>query len=263
MSKGAMWIGLCAVIGLIILLAGLSPAQPQNTNGNTNSNANSRHKSKNSNSNMAGDMSGTNSNAGGTTGGLSASDRKFVMNAAMGGMAEVSLGQLAVQKASSADVRQFGQRMVDDHTKANDNLKQVAAQKGLTLPTALDAKHQADMDKLSKLSGDAFDRAYMKDMVKDHQQDTKEFQNEANKGQDADIKSFASTTLPVLQEHLSMAQSTNAALNTSAKNASNMNRPSSMDSNMAGNSNSGSKHNKHSNSNSNTGTGANANNSNR
>ncbi|MBV9923438.1 MAG: DUF4142 domain-containing protein [Acidobacteria bacterium] len=138
--------------------------------------------------------------------GAMASDSKFVMNAAMGGMAEVELGRLAAQKGASDEVRQFGQRMVDDHSKANEELTRVASSKGMTPPTALDAKHQAEMQKLSALSGDKFDKEYVKMMLSDHKKDVAEFQKEASRGADADIKAFASSTLPTLQEHLQMIQ---------------------------------------------------------
>ena len=129
-------------------------------------------------------------------------DANFAIKAAQGGMAEVKLGQLATEKASDPDVKAFGQQMVDDHTKANDKLKEVAKGENITLPTDLDRKHKATYDKLSKLSGADFDRAYVKDMVKDHEEDVKEFQKEANKGKNDKIKGFASETLPVLQSHL-------------------------------------------------------------
>src|SRR5206468_6816160 len=133
---------------------------------------------------MGGNMNAQgNMNAGGTmAGGLAAADRKFVMAAGMGGMMEVELGRAATTHAASDAVKQFGQRMVDDHTKGNNDLMQVATQKGITLPTAPDPKHQAEMTKLMSLSGAEFDRAYMKMMVKDHQKDVKEFQAEASKG---------------------------------------------------------------------------------
>jgi len=130
----------------------------------------------------------------------------FVKEAAVGGMAEVELGKLAKDKGDSDTVKQFGQKMVDDHSKANDELKSLAKKKNIDLPTSLDAKHQAVVDRLSKLSGADFDRAYSTEMVKDHQEDVKEFQKEANSGTDSDIKNFASSTLPTLQEHLKMAR---------------------------------------------------------
>lgn len=156
--------------------------------------------------------SAQNSNGGGNmnhgTGRMS-SDMKFAMAAAIGGMEEVELGRLAAQKGASDEVRQFGQHMVDDHTKANEDLMQVASGKSWTLPTALDAKHQADVQKLSAMSGAAFDREYVKMMVKDHKKDVSEFQKESMHGMDADVKSFATRTLPTLQEHLQMIQRIN------------------------------------------------------
>jgi putative membrane protein len=142
---------------------------------------------------------------------LSPADKKFVMEAAEGGMAEVELGKLATQNAESAQVKQFGQRMVDDHTKANDELKKVAEQKGVTLPTQLSAKDQASKDKLSKLKGEQFDRAYMHDMVKDHKTDVAEFQKASTTAKDSDVKNFAAQTLPTLEDHLKQAQQVESA----------------------------------------------------
>jgi putative membrane protein len=224
MSRGAMWIALCALVGLVMIMSGLAPAQEQNTNSghtnteqtNTNTNANSNtRRSSNTNSNTPGDMSGQAGMQGNTnmSSGHANADSKFVMAAAMGGMMEVELGRAATTRAASDEVKQFGQRMVDDHTKANNDLTQVATQKGITLPTAPDPKHQAEMTKLLSLSGADFDRAYMKMMVKDHQKDVKEFQAEANKGHDADVKGFAAAKLPTLQEHLRMAEDINSRVN--------------------------------------------------
>jgi putative membrane protein len=138
---------------------------------------------------------------------MSGSDSRFVTEAAQGGMAEVELGRLATEKASSADVKKFGQRMVDDHSKANDQLKQVAAQKNITLPTGVGSKNQAAIDRLSKLSGADFDHAYVQLMLRDHRKDVAEFKKESNSGKDADIKNFASNTLPTLEDHLKSAES--------------------------------------------------------
>lgn len=135
-------------------------------------------------------------------------DSTFAKKAAAGGMAEVKFGQLAQQKASSRAVKQFGERMVTDHSKANSQLKGVASKNDITLPSGLDAKDQATYDKLSKLSGTAFDRAYMKDMVSDHEKDVSEFKREASMGKNSDVKNFASQTLPTLQEHLTLARQT-------------------------------------------------------
>ena len=106
---------------------------------------------------------------------LAAGDKAFVKEAAIGGMAEVDLGTLAKEKASNPDVKQFGDRMVTDHSKANDELKQWAQQKNVTLPAEIDAKHKATHERLAKLSGAAFDKAYMADMVEDHVKDVAAF----------------------------------------------------------------------------------------
>lgn len=147
---------------------------------------------------------------------LSSGDKSFMQKAAVGGMAEVQLGQLAEQKASSQAVKDFGKRMVTDHTQADDRLKGVADSKFVNLPNSLDAKDKALYDRLSGLSGAAFDREYMRAMVKDHRTDVAEFQKEANSGHDHDIKSFASLTLPTLQDHLRQAQQVDSSLGASA-----------------------------------------------
>ncbi|HEX8457592.1 MAG TPA: DUF4142 domain-containing protein [Pyrinomonadaceae bacterium] len=149
--------------------------------------------------------------AGRTTGGgmatVSSSDRKFAMTAAMGGMAEVELARLALTKASSDAVKQYAQKMIDDHTPNNAELMQLASTKGLTLPTAPDAKHRAMMARMEKLSGAAFDREYvMMAGSRDHQKMEKLFRDESMKGRDADLKAFAAKTLPVVQQHLQMAR---------------------------------------------------------
>ena len=133
-------------------------------------------------------------------------DTKFVQTAASGGMAEVKLGQLAVDKGSSDFVKQFGQKMVDDHTKANDDLKSVAQKDNITLPTGLMPKDQATYDRLSKLSGAAFDSAYIKDMTMDHKKDVADFTKESASGKNPDVKDFATRTLPTLKTHLQMIE---------------------------------------------------------
>jgi putative membrane protein len=150
---------------------------------------------------------------------LSAADKHFVNEAAAGGMAEVELGQLATEKASSPDVKQFGQRMVNDHSKANDQLKRIAADEGVRLPAKLSAKDQATKNRLSKLSGDAFDKAYMADMVKDHKTDVAAFRNESKTGEDPQVKSFAADTLPTLEDHLKNAQKVAPTVERSAMEA--------------------------------------------
>jgi putative membrane protein len=144
-----------------------------------------------------------------------AGDQAWMTKVAQGGMAEVELGKLATDKAASDEVKKFGQRMVDDHSKANDELKTLAQNKKVTLPTDIDAKHKAERDRLSKLSGAAFDRAYTQAMVAGHREMANLFRTESTSGKDPDVKAWAAKTLPTVQEHLKMAQQTTSAVGTS------------------------------------------------
>src|SRR3984957_7670946 len=129
-------------------------------------------------------------------------DATFYKHAAEGGMAEVELGNLAQQKSSSQSVKDFGAMMVADHTAANDKLKAIAASKNIKLPTSPSVGQMATKAKLEVLSGDTFDKSYIKGMLEDHHEDIKEFQTEATSGQDPDAKAYAAATLPTLQAHL-------------------------------------------------------------
>lgn len=133
---------------------------------------------------------------------LSSADKHFVSETAEGGLAEVELGKLAQDKASSQEVKDFAQKMVEDHSKANDKLKETAQKVGASLPDHLSAMQLAEKTKLSAYSGEHFDRAYMSAMVKYHRQDVAAFRREAASGGNEEIKSFASKTLPTLEEHL-------------------------------------------------------------
>lgn len=225
MTKRNVTPAILVAVVVSVLLAGLVAARPdtytnsnidQNSNGsNTSGQANSTSGSQNTNASM-----------------LDSSDRKFMMEAAMGGMEEVEIGRIAAERGTSDAVKQFAQRMVDDHTKANEELMQIASTKGVTLPTALDDKHKADVAKISNLSGAEFDRMYIKEAgVKEHNKAAKLFQREADRGKDADLKAFAAKTLPTIQEHLRMAQGMETSMRASK-------RTSSGNSNMSGNMNS-------------------------
>lgn len=135
---------------------------------------------------------------------ISSGDKDFMNKAAQGGLAEVKLGELASQKGQSADVKTFGQKMKFDHTKANDELKALADGKAVSLPADVSAKQKQDMDKLSKLSGAAFDKEYVRMMIEDHEKDVADFQKQAESGTNSELKAFASSTLPTLQMHLAM-----------------------------------------------------------
>jgi putative membrane protein len=193
-------------LAFIVVKAGVR-IDDQNANQNSNSNAN---RTQNRNSNRAGmNRNSQNTGASGEQAGManmSSRDRNFIMDAALGGLEEVELGRIAAQKGSSDAVKQFGQRMVDDHSKANSELMSLASSKGITLPTTLDEKHQKDVTKLSAMSGAEFDREYSKMMLSDHNKDVSEFEKQSTKGTDPDLKAFAGKTLPTLQEHLQMAK---------------------------------------------------------
>jgi len=137
---------------------------------------------------------------------LSTSDASFMTTAARGGMAEVQLGRLAQQNGRSAAVKRFGQQMVSDHGRANQEMMALAQRKQITPPTGIGAEHQQIYDNLANLRGNAFDRAYPQAMVQDHQEDLRAYQEEAQSGTDPDVRAFAARHVPILQEHLRMAQ---------------------------------------------------------
>ncbi|MBZ4192579.1 DUF4142 domain-containing protein [Niabella beijingensis] len=138
-------------------------------------------------------------------------DAKFAVDAANGGMAEVQLGQLAQSKATDPKVKEFGQMMVTDHSKANEELKTLAASKNITLPAApSEANQKTEADLTSKSAAD-FDKAYIKQMVKDHEATVKLFEDGQKNVKDADIKAFIDKTLPVLRTHLEQSKSLDKA----------------------------------------------------
>jgi putative membrane protein len=152
----------------------------------------------------------------------------FVRHAAQDGNAEVELGKMAVAQGSDPDVKQFGQKMVDDHSKANDELKNLASSKGIQAPAGVDPKSKATQDRLSKLSGAQFDRAYMQAMVGDHDHAILMFRSFSERGDDPQLKDWASKTLPTLQEHDRLAKTTATKIGvtgkTSGSKASHTNR---------------------------------------
>ena len=136
----------------------------------------------------------------------------FMVKTADGGMAEVELGRAAVSKAKNKSVKDFAQMMVDDHSKANDELKGLAGQKNVTLPTAVSDEHKNDMDDLNKKTGADFDKAYMKMMVNDHEKTIDRFEKDSSNGKDADVSAWAAKTLPTLRKHLAHARDINKKL---------------------------------------------------
>ena len=143
-------------------------------------------------------------------------DRLFVRGAALGGMAEVEFGDLAKQKAQSDAVAEFAALMVEDHSDANDRLIGLANEDGIAVPDALDPKHEAMLDQLEKMSGAAFDSAYIRGQVADHQKAAQLLEHEIGSGQDVELKRFASDILPIVLQHLQMAQDIQAEITGSA-----------------------------------------------
>jgi len=140
-------------------------------------------------------------------GSLSDQDQDFVKKAAQSNMAEIQLGQLAAQKASNDAVKQYAQQLVNDHQKAEDKLQQIASSKGITLQTDMDGQARSEQDRLSNMSGKDFDREFVQQQKKDHDQAVALFQGEADNGKDPDLKSYASSIVAVLQQHEQMASS--------------------------------------------------------
>lgn len=137
---------------------------------------------------------------------LSSVDRNFATKAASGGLAEIQTAQMAKQKAESPQVKTFADRIISDHTQANNDLQQIAQQENLTLPSEPSKQERSATQRVGEMTGAAFDRTYAQEEVRDHQQDIALFQQEASSGRDPALKQFAERTLPTLRQHLQMAQ---------------------------------------------------------
>jgi putative membrane protein len=144
-------------------------------------------------------------------------DAHFAREAATAGMMEVELGRIAVQKSLNDRVKQFGQRMIDDHSKRCGELKAIAANNDFKIPAQLDERHKTIVGMYVNMSGTEFDRAYIRDMIRDHQTDIAQFQKEANNGLNSDLKSWVATTLPALQEHLRVAKEVDTSLSVTSR----------------------------------------------
>jgi putative membrane protein len=132
-------------------------------------------------------------------------DQQFIIKAAQGGLMEVEAARLAQEKATSNEIKEYARKLEQDHSKANEQLKKIAAQKNVDLPTDM-GHHRAMLDKVRAASGDQFDKQWMKMQVQHHKKDVSDFQKHTNRAMDSDVRSFASATLPTLQEHLRQAQ---------------------------------------------------------
>lgn len=177
-----------------------SPATDPNNNNNPGSSPNTPTTPSNNNPGRS-----SNTPTGETSpNSLSSRDSNFVMQAAQTGMLEVQLGKLAVQRGSSPGVKQYGQEMVEEHTQKNQELMQLAMQKGVEVPTEMSSQNKALIDRLSGLSGTSFDTAYKQAMLDSHKQAIALFQAQSQQGQDPELKAWATKTLPNLQAHLQM-----------------------------------------------------------
>jgi putative membrane protein len=192
------------------LAVGLAASGCGSSNSATNMNRSNSMSTPTTNSNM-----NSNSNSGSNTTNMNSTastKNDFWNEAAIGGMEEVELGRLASTKAVNPEVKKFGQLMVTDHSKANDELKAAAAKKNITVPSTLDATHQADVDRLKAMSGAEFDREYVEMMVDDHEKDVAKFKEQSEDSSDPDAKAFAAKTLPTLQKHLDLIKALQAKM---------------------------------------------------
>lgn len=196
MKKILITSALCAA-GLIIAACG--GATNTNINVRTNSNGSTMGNAANTVSNTMSNAANTVANTASSM--TTASPEAFMTEAAQGGMAEVELGKLALKNAENAEVKKFAQMMIDDHGKANTELKVLAAKKNVTLPADM-GSHKSDYDSLSKVKGADFDADYVDGMVEDHEDDVEAFEKQANSSSDPDVKAFAAKTLPTLKKHL-------------------------------------------------------------
>ncbi|MCX2492134.1 DUF4142 domain-containing protein [Pedobacter sp. PF22-3] len=171
-------------------------------NKDAKENADSLNRTKDTTSNVA------------ATGGIAVeeADAKFTTQAAVGGMAEVELGKMALEKSSNPQVKEFATMMVKDHGMANTELTAIAKQKNITLPSTVDDEHKKKMDDLSKKTGADFDKAYVNAMVDGHKSTLKLMEDESRDGKDADLKSFATKTAPIVQSHLGMINKINDSM---------------------------------------------------
>ncbi len=191
----------------VLFLAGVTALSFQACNSSSKTNSTDVAKDSNSTKTSSSRMKSaidTTAKTAGAVMKVDKDDSDFAVEAGNGGMAEVAMAQLAQQKATNPDVKAFAAKMITDHTKANDKLMALAKQKDITLPAAVSNDEQKKMDDMSKKSGKDFDKAYVNEMVDDHNKDVKEFTDASKNVKDADLKSFATTTLPTLKMHQTM-----------------------------------------------------------
>ena len=207
-------------IATCVLAAALWSCSDNNTHGTTTSTDSSSSSAMTGNDtssrmNNADTSMNSSRSANNTTGVLSnldKSDREFILKAAKGGMMEVEGGKIAQQNAMNQRVKDFGGMMDRDHSKANKELMSLASSKGLTIPQdSLLKANQSSLDNMRKMTGKNFDSHYMSMMVSDHKKDISEFEKASKNAKDADLRNWATTTLPTLRMHLDSAQAISKA----------------------------------------------------
>jgi putative membrane protein len=180
---------------------------------------------------MSGSQSGQSSSSTGQYGqagqstkqsasGISSSDRQFLTKAAEGSMAEIEMGKLAQERGSSEHVKELGKQLAEDHQKSLDQVRTIAESKGMTLPQEVSKKDKAEHDRLSGMSGDAFDRAFLRATQQDHKKDIAEYKRQAERSTDPDVKQYAQSTLPVLERHEQASMHGTSASSTGATSTS-------------------------------------------
>ncbi|WP_034348536.1 DUF4142 domain-containing protein [Noviherbaspirillum massiliense] len=190
-------------VAALAMMFGAAPAHSQSSSTAASSSKPSSQASGAGNSSSASSSGGKSS----ASGSLSKADQSTMREMAQANLAEIEMGKIAMKQSKDDKVRDFAQKMIDDHTKAQDQLQQLAQSKGVTLPTEPDRKHQEMAKKLSSLSGEAFDRQYMsKDGVQDHKKTHSMLQRAATKAKDSDLKALVTQTQPVIDQHLQMAE---------------------------------------------------------
>lgn len=195
-----------AIAGILLTL-GLTACGGNESGSTATTESTTTVSDSNAATNMSNDTAGTTSSTTPSTtpavtgAPLGTADSTFVMKAAIGGMTEVESSKVAQQNAQNARVKAYADMMVNDHTKANDELKAFAASRGITLPTSLPADKQKHVDDMKAMGGGGFDKHYVSMMVNDHKKDVAEFEKQSTSGKDEELKAWAAKTLPVLKMH--------------------------------------------------------------
>ena len=198
-------------LSVIAAAIGLAGCTSQSGNLTNNNRTNENREASNA-FNTAANLSSGNTNSAPAGSTQPAGDNAFLIEAARGGLAEVELGKIASTKAANAEVKQFAEMMVKDHSSANAELKDIASKKGVTLPAQMDPAHQAKIEELRGKVGAEFDRSYIEAMVEAHEKDVAEFERQSTSASDPEVKAFAAKTLPVLKKHLESVKAIHAKM---------------------------------------------------